>query len=517
MKKRILLILTLVFISIGLIACKNDKPIEEPNHYEELLEAHPNNDIYYQIFVRSFADSNDDGIGDLNGITNKLDYLSNLGVTALWLTPIHPSDSYHGYEVKDYYAINPDFGTMDDFDNLIKEAKKKDIKIIMDTVFNHSSDQTTWYQEALNDVNSKYREFYLWRSNTPGQEAYETFPYSRDLNLKSEALKKELLKVLEFYLEKGVAGFRFDAVKHFFIKPFDSNYSSNPNYEGGMLLRYFKQNLRQKYPDVYFVGEYFDYSINPYQDIYLGSNSMFNFEISKMFQDGNYASLQSSINRIYSTLDGFNPNAIDAPFITNHDLNRFGSMQQDPEKQKLAARILLTLPGNPFIYYGEELGMKGERIEGGTLPGYVDKDGEPIVIYDEPRRQSFVWGGDDEAMTTWFPLMQGNEHLPGASVQQTKEDSLFNTYKEMIKIRKETPALRFGKNITRVDSIPGTVAFIKEIKTENYSQIVLVVHNVVNQTREVNYQVIKDIYGSKTLAPGQTYIAEIKSTTLQPE
>ena len=157
MKKRILLILTLLFTIIGLVACKQDS-----NRDYNFSKEFPKNDIYYQIFVRSFADSDGDGIGDLNGITNKLDYLEDLGITAIWLTPIHPTDSYHGYEVVDYYAINPEFGTMDDFENLLKEAKDKNIKVIMDAVFNHSSPNNLWYQDSLNDLTSPYREFYIW-------------------------------------------------------------------------------------------------------------------------------------------------------------------------------------------------------------------------------------------------------------------------------------------------------------------------------------------------------------------
>ena len=131
-----------------------------------------------------------------------------------------------------------------------------------------------------------------------------------------------------------------------------------------MVLRYLKQEISKNYPDAYFIGEYFEYSINSYEDFYLGADSMFNFEISRFFQQRRYSNLQLSLNRIYESLDNFNPNAIDAPFITNHDLDRFASMVDTEEDIKQAAKILLTLPGNPFIYYGDEIGMKGRRLEG---------------------------------------------------------------------------------------------------------------------------------------------------------
>jgi len=510
MKKRTLLILTLLFTIIGLVACKQDS-----NRDYNFSKEFPKNDIYYQIFVRSFADSDGDGIGDLNGITNKLDYLEDLGITAIWLTPIHPTDSYHGYEVVDYYAINPEFGTMDDFENLLKEAKDKNIKVIMDAVFNHSSPNNLWYQDSLNDLTSPYREFYIWSSNEPGKTGHESFPNSRDLNLKSEALKQELVRVLEFYLEKGVAGFRFDAVRHYFNKPYNQNYSSQPDFEGGMVLRYLKQEISKNYPDAYFIGEYFEYSINSYEDFYLGADSMFNFEISRFFQQRRYSNLQLSLNRIYESLDNFNPNAIDAPFITNHDLDRFASMVDTEEDIKQAAKILLTLPGNPFIYYGDEIGMKGRRLEGGNVLGYEDQNGNPITVYDEPRRQPFLWGTEDSAMTTWFPLIDGNDEVKIASAQQKDKDSLYNTYKEMIQIRKDNPALFYGNKITRINSIPGSIAFIREIELDNFKQYILVVHNITSATKEIEFDVIREIYGSKTLEPQQTYIAEISSNVIE--
>ena len=519
--KRIFTFLIVLFLGIALIGC-NDKSIvpdngEQPqvNIHEILKESYPKNDIYYQIFVRSFADSDGDGIGDLKGITNKLSYLTDLGITALWLTPIHPTISNHGYDIVDYYDINPDFGTMADFEELLKEAHKLDIKIIMDAVFNHTSEHNNWYKEALNDLDSSYRDFYIWPSNAkPGQAANESFSFTRDLNLRNPKVVDELEKILLFYLEKGVDGFRFDAVKHFFSKDYDKNFSSSPNFEGGMVLRELKQRVRKEHPNVYFVGEYFDYSINMYKDYYLGADSMFNFEMAQMLKEGRYSDLQLSLRRIYSSLDEFSPYAIDAPFITNHDLNRFASDNDNIENIKLSTSILLTLPGNPFIYYGEELGMKGVRREGVTIPGYEDEKGNPLLVYDEARRQPFLWDVDDDAMTKWFPLVDGNNEVARYSKQLNDPNSLLNHYQKLIKIRKDNPALRYGKTITRVNDINGAVAFIREIEHGDYKQTILIVHNTVGITKELNIEVIKDLYGSQTLLPMQTYIAEIESKEL---
>ena len=294
--------------------------------------------------------------------------MEDLGITAIWLTPIHPTVSYHGYEVKDYYEINEEFGTMADFENLIKEAKKKNINIIMDMVFNHVSEYHPWYVSAFNNIDSPYRDYFLWSDNTKtGIQSYESFPFSRDLNLRNESLINDLTAVLEFYLKKGVSGFRFDAVKHYFQKPYNQNYSSNPNFDGGKFLKKLKDNVKVDYPNVYFVGEYFDYSVNSYEDFYMGADSMFNFEISRFFQEGRYSNMQISLGRIYNSINSFNFNLIDAPFITNHDMDRFASRYSNIEAQNLSEIILLTLTGNPFLYYGEELGMKGVRMDGGQL------------------------------------------------------------------------------------------------------------------------------------------------------
>ncbi len=509
MKKTIIVILMFI-VTLGLVSCNGS------SDFDKLKEEFPKQDIYYQIFVRSFADSDDDGVGDLNGITNKLDYLSNLGITAVWLTPIHPTITYHGYEIADYYDINPEFGTMEDLQNLIDKADQKGIKIIMDMVFNHTWEGHEWYVDAFNNLDSPYRDYYIFPNNAkPGTSAYETFPFSRDLNLRSEALQNELTNILKFYLDKGISGFRFDAVKHYFEKPYDPNYSNNPTFEGGMILRNLKQSVIDEYPNAYFIGEYFEYNVSDYRDFYLGADSMLDFEISRIFQNQAYSTMNSVLNRIYENLDSYNPNYIDAPFITNHDLDRFASMNENLANQKFAASVLLTLPGNPYIYYGEELGMKGKRLENQTVEGYVDSEGNLIGVYDEPRRQPFLWDQDDSALTTWFPLRDGNENLARYSQQLEDENSLLNHYQKFIQIRRDNPALMFGNSYIRVLNLPGTISFIRTIEVDNITQTVLVVHNFTNNSKIINASVVRNIYGTQEIPALGTYIAEINSTTLE--
>ncbi|HHT55275.1 MAG TPA: alpha-amylase, partial [Acholeplasma sp.] len=183
--KKYFSIFLLFLVSIILVACKDNKPVEL--NYEE--------DIYYSLFVRSFADSDGDGIGDLNGITENLDYLEELGITALWLLPIFESPTYHGYDTIDYYKINPDYGTMDDLENLINEANEKDIKIILDLVINHTSDQHQWFIEASKGTNNPYRDYYVWNGNSAHQEFVGGM---MDLNLRNEEVKEKMFEVVDY-------------------------------------------------------------------------------------------------------------------------------------------------------------------------------------------------------------------------------------------------------------------------------------------------------------------------------
>src|SRR5690554_2047090 len=242
--KKIISFIMLLLIGFILIGC-------EENDGEKLAELFPQNDIYYSLFVRSFADSDGDGIGDLNGVRENLDYLVDLGITAIWLLPINPSPTYHGYDVTDYKAINPDYGTMADFDNLVKEAEAKGIKIMLDLVINHTSDQHPWFMEAKKGVNNPYRDYYLWTSET---KAYETFVGGMvDLNLNNEKVVSEIKEIVDFYLEKGVLGFRLDAAQHFFDNPAETAVT----IKNIIFLNDLNSYVKEKAPNSFIVGEVF--------------------------------------------------------------------------------------------------------------------------------------------------------------------------------------------------------------------------------------------------------------------
>lgn len=539
MKKRILLLLALVFCFTSLAACRHqDDPRNEPNHASQ---------VYYQLFVRSFADSNGDGIGDFKGIAQNLDYLVDLGVTGIWLLPIHPTDSYHGYDVKDYYAVNPDYGTMEDFEELIVEANKRGIQVILDLVINHTSSKHPWFLEAKSNPDSPYRDYYFWaepndyrvgRVNDLGHQVWHragdyyfasTFPGDyADLNILNEAVKEEVINIAKFWLEKGVAGFRLDAAMYLF----DPNkVPIKYTYRDGILFwNRFRSALREVKPDVYLVGEVWS-SYTMYTQYYAGLDATFNFDLSnaliKAVRD-NGGAYTTVINRIYREIEKNGGSiAYDAPFLRNHDMNRTATeLNGDLDKQKLAAEMLLTLPGTPYIYYGEEIGMYGANTDG------------TLNVYDETRRLPFVWG-DDRIQTRWMDekcaslgrvLNWDPCHQPIAPARKQIEDenSLYHVYKTMIQLRKDNPALRSDTFIIFDDpnyyklTLQGFYRYSDE-------QLLLVLHNLGSSEEELPpFENAKLIYESKRanayergkIAPKTTIILELPYRileTLRPE
>lgn len=497
-------VLILLFVTIWtFLGCV--KTPEDPNGGDQtpaFSELYPQNDIYYQIFVRSFADSNGDGIGDLKGITENIDYFKELGITALWLLPIHPSPSYHGYDVIDYYAINPEYGTMEDFEELIAIASVQDIKIVIDLVINHTSDQHPWYVSAKNSLSSPYRDYYVWQNGN----AFESFVGGmKDLNFKNPSVINEVKSMMDFYLEKGVHGFRIDAAKHLIE-------SVNPTFDNAFLLLELNAHIKENYPTSFIVSEVFDYQYATTSEYFIGSDSVFNFytagEIwNKIGQSTSRHLFVSNILRAYERISAVNPDFVDSPFLTNHDLDRLASMpgfSSSVKKQRLAVNILLTLPGSPFIYYGEELAMKGYRDysqDGKVVSGYG-------VAYDEYRRTPFLWG-NPSIQTTWFPDHM-NFDTPPLNEQRLDQNSMFIHYINLISIRKNEPALMYGNAILPFNQNSFQIqGYLRILEIEGYEQAILVLHNVTSDPQTVSIEGIRDIYGSSLIEGFGTYIVEI--------
>lgn len=493
MKKKIIIFSTIFLLFFGLTACQ-----KEPD-YSKIYQ----NDIYYNLFVRSFADSDGDGIGDLNGVTENLDYLEELGITAIWLLPIFESPSYHGYDTTDYFKIQPEYGTMEDFDNLLLKAKEKNIKIMLDLVLNHTSDQHPWYVSAYNDPSSPYYEYYYLEDKT-----HQVFGGGLiDLNLGNKEVQKEIYKISDFYLDKGVSGFRLDAVYHFF----EELGTVHRDVTNILFINQYKDYLNSKYSNVKLIGEVFVYDSEVLSDYARSGISYFDFytkqEIENKVAGGGSSYLFSrNMERHYNRLLKENNNYVNPTFIGNHDLDRVASIgaYQDPLRMNLAIRTLLTLPGSPFIYYGDEIGLKGARYEGSEIQGKT--------VYDEYRRSPFLWGNEYE--TTWLLDDGSNANTKNLTEQLEDETSLYYVYQEMIKVRKSIPALMYGNKIYSYDEFNNTIGYIVEIDDNNFNQKVLVIHNNSRNILELDFD-YKTLYGSKTLEGFQTSIFELPKNYLK--
>lgn len=426
-----------------------------------------NDSVFYEIFVRSFYDSDGDGIGDFNGITAKLDYLNDgdpktttdLGVTGIWLMPIHPSPSYHGYDVSDYMAVNPDYGTMEDFHNLLNEAHARGIRVIIDMVLNHTARDHPWFV-ASRDPDSPYRDYYVWADENPnyngpwGQKvwiAHTTGYYYAlfwdgmpDLNYTNPAVTEEIDQVIRYWLaEVGVDGFRLDAIKYLIEKgPQQENTDATHAW-----LQYFRSVYKGANPDAVTVGEVWD-DLNDIKS-YIQGNELdlaFQFGLAEAFvksaNQGNAGTALGELRLTYKLL----PPLQYAPFLTNHDINRvMTQLNGDVDKAKVAASMLLTAPGAPFLYYGEEIGLMGMKP-------------------DEDIRRPMQWSaGKNAGFSATFPWRSPGQGWETNNVAAQTDDpaSLLSHYRTLIHVRNQHAALRVGETWTLRADNPALYAILR--------------------------------------------------------
>lgn len=426
--------------------------------------------VYYQIFVRSFADGDGDGLGDLRGIIDRLDYLEDLGVSGIWLTPIHPSPSYHKYDVVDFYAIDEEIGTMADFQELITKAHKRGIRVILDLVLHHTSSLHPWFLAASFDPDSPYRDYYIWADSDtnlarsgpwaqrvwhPGASGHyfglfwEGMP---DLNYANPQVREEAKAIAEFWLEQGVDGFRLDAAMHLYA-----------HAEEDLALEWWvelREHLLTIKPDVYLVAEVWD-SWNVVAPYYAGFDSCFNFDLANLIilsvRSGSDFGLARVAERFINRYKEYSEWAIDAPFLTNHDQDRVMSLLDDIDQAKMAASVYLTLPGNPFVYYGEEIGMKGSGVD--------ENKREPFKWYEVTGPGQTSWRLEEFNTGAWQPSLEKQEQDP---------DSLWHHYRNLIHLREGNLTLKVG-TITPLDTgNKQVVGFRREWQEEG----VLVFHNL---------------------------------------
>ena len=422
------------------------------------------NRVFYEIFVPSFYDSDEDQIGDFRGIIKKLDYLSKeLGVTGIWLMPIMKSPSYHKYDVEDYYLVDSSYGTLKEFKTLTEECKKRDVCLIIDLPLNHTSSKNPWFIAACNN-DDYYRDYYNFSSvyksgyhkSTVSNDYYEgRFSSSMpDLNLDSEKVRDEILEICKFWIDQGVSGFRLDAVSHFY----EGNQEKNVEF-----LSWLYENLKEMKEDVYLVGEAWE-SESVILRLYESKiPSLFNFPLSQStgllissIRTSSGYNLSKRLESWYSKLSSAN---IDAPFLTNHDQARSaGALSGNEYFSKMAASIYLLLPGNPFIYYGEELGMKGGSSS------------------DEDKRTQFVWSVKENTKGMCLPPKGAIPRaIEAGEIEQSKDkNSLLSYYRKIIKIKDENPGLSEGTFKALDFSSPSICAYNMENEKNNY----IVIHNL---------------------------------------
>lgn len=442
--------------------------------------------VIYQIYPRSFMDSNGDGIGDLNGIISRLDYLAELGIDAVWYSPFFNSpDVDFGYDVSNYNDIDPQYGTLADFDRLVAESHQRGIKVILDLVLNHTSTQHYWFQESRKGKNNPYSDWYIWRDAKPdgslpnnweaifgtpgwefdavrGQYYYHMFyPQQADLNWRNPEVRKACLDVFRFWLDRGADGFRLDVFSNYYKHPdlpdnppavglrafdrqkhiFDSNQPEMIPFLRDM------RELMDKYPERYAVGETFlatPENVAEYSAPGL-IHAAFDFEMLHCHWDP-----ACFLKAILTTERAMDPDSWPVYTLNNHDTSRSASRYHtgtDDERLKVAATLLLTLRGTPFLYYGEELGMKNIHIPRREIKDGVAKKYWPLYDGRDKNRSPMQWNtGVNAGFSTGKPWLPVHPGYIARNVETQRPDpkSLLNFYRKLIQTRKNLPALQRG-------------------------------------------------------------------------
>jgi glycosidase len=445
-------------------------PYETPDWFKEA--------VLYQVFVRSFYDANGDGIGDLKGVTAKLDYIQSLGANTLWLNPIHPTTTYHGYDVTDYYAINPDFGAKQDLIDLVEAAHARGMKVIWDYVANHMSDKNPIFLEAYAQPQSQYADWFLWKDDK--HVSYQSFfgnTYLPQINQGNPAARAYFIDNAKYWMDldgdgdytDGLDGLRADyalgPVQSFWkalraaVKPL------NPNFL--LLGEVWVAGAAQQVP---YLKDEFD--------------ALFDFPLyaalmnkPEQADDNVFAGkgfISAPIDKDRESRRVFGAEGIRVTFLSNHDTDRLATeLENAPERLALVPLFLATFDGTPAIYYGEELGQKGH------------KGGGPI--YDEYRREPMDWraAAEGAGQTHWFKPPKYTLPNDGISVEEQDADpsSLLNTYRHAMALRLANPALKHGQYAQLpTDPKAGVWAFWRYTD----GQIVLVIFNFSRAAQTFN-------------------------------
>ena len=497
--------------------------------------------VVYQIYPRSFKDSNGDGIGDINGIREKLDYLKELGIDVIWLSPVYksPNDD-NGYDISDYYDIMDEFGTMEDMDNLLKEANERGIKILMDLVVNHTSDEHKWFIEAKKSKDNEYRDYYIWRDSVDGNEPNDlgsTFSGSAwqydettgqyylhlfskkqpDLNWENGKVRNEVYKMMNFWVDKGIGGFRMDVIDLIGKVPDEMITGNGPKLHE-YLQEMNKAALEGK--DLLTVGE--TWGATP--DVAKLYSNPERKELSMVFQFEHIGldqiegkekwdvkslellDLKKVLSKWQTELEGQGWNSL---FWNNHDLPRIVSRWGNDkeyriESAKMLATLLHGMKGTPYIYQGEELGMTNVRFDDindyndiESLNMYKDRLSKGYShneimesIYAKGRdnaRTPMQWDDSENAgFTTGTPWLAVNKNYDKINAKQCLQDenSIFNHYKKLIDIRKNNDTIIYGDYKLLCEDDENIFAYVRELNGDK----ILVVCNFYDKDVEFKFE-----------------------------
>ena len=516
------------------------------------------NAVFYEIYPRSFADSNNDGVGDLNGITSKLDYLKKLGVDAIWISPCFPSPQKDfGYDVSDYENIDPMYGTLADFDRLAREAKKRGIHIILDFVVNHTSDQHKWFLDSKSSRTSEHRDWYIWRDGkgpgqppnnwisdfggsgwqfdpTTNQYYYHMFEAAQpDLNWRNPAVRDAMFDVERWWFKRGVSGFRLDAVDTLFEDP---DLHDNPVLPGKNAFGDPREENKynDKLPEVHDVLRSLRKIADEYDAVLIGETWTDDIaELNRYYGDGNNE-LQLPMDFLFTTVNRLSPAefrkqiaAVDAAsgwptfVISNHDIvrsyNRYGDGEHNDQIAKVMAGLYLTLRGTPIMYYGEEIGMT-------TAPPTRKEDvKDPLGVTGWPEekgrdgeRTPMQWNESENAgfskATPWLPVPPSYK-THNVADEDKDPDSILSFYKQVLKLRHTNQALLDGNYVPLDENDQNVLAYLRTYK----DQAVLVALNMSGAEQTVNLDLRKKGFASaKRLVATGNSAAKGDTVTLVP-
>ncbi|WP_142786323.1 alpha-glucosidase [Changchengzhania lutea] len=466
--------------------------------------------VFYEIYMPSYKDSNGDGYSDFKGLTSKLDYIQNLGIKGIWLTPFLQSPKVdNGYDVSDYYKIDSTYGTLEDFKFFLNEAHKKDIKIIMDLVLNHTSTESKWFQESKKSKDNPYRDYYIWKDqpnnwesffggsaweldSTTNQYYYHQFDVKMaDLNWGNPKVVKEIQDVLRFWLDMGVDGFRLDVINFLTTEGITLDNPTNEKGEQEHLNDINQKGVKEamkriratvnEYDNRFIVGEIGSDKIDVLKQ-YQGT------ELLDVIFNFNFGSISEfSAQRIFDELQSMEKNMSNYPtlFFGSHDMPRLINRlaNNNPERAETLAALMLTAKGVPFIYYGEEIGM--ENIEANSIDEMMDIQGrthyhlaldngkskeEALIIGNKHNRDKsrspMQWNAtkfaDFSNKPPWIKVHENHTCLNVESLAKD-ENSLLNNYKKLIALRNSEPALQYGK-YKQLSFLNGVIGFSRTFK-----------------------------------------------------